>query len=410
MNSNLKKNFIWNIIGTIFSSFNSLFFMIIVTRINGINDAGIFTFAFSTACLFYVIGVYSGRTYQVTEKSKKITDSDYFYSKLITCSIMLIVGILFCLIKGYSFYKSSIILLLVIYKLLEAFSEYIYAILQKNNNLYKTGQSLFLKAITSLLLFLLIDLVTKNLIVSELMIIIGNLIYILLFDIKEAKKEKLKIEEIDYKKTKEILVKGFYTFGFTFLTLYVINAQKYTIDGILSDKLQTIFGIIIMPATILILFGQFIIQPFLITMKKTLNQNKNEFKKMVFKISGIIFVIGLFSIAGAKLCGIPILEILYGVDLKKYQNHLLLIILGATFYGMTTAFSTALTTMRNTKEQLVIFIFITIFTFIISKIFISNYSLIGASFAYLLTMFTMLIIYIIVYLVLIKKYKGDKNE
>ena len=52
MQVNLKKDFIWNMIGSTFSSFNSLFFLIIVTRINGSNEAGIFTFAFSTACYF----------------------------------------------------------------------------------------------------------------------------------------------------------------------------------------------------------------------------------------------------------------------------------------------------------------------------------------------------------------------
>ena len=62
-----KKNIIWNIIGATANAFNSLFFAIIVTRINGINDGGIFTYSFATACLLYMIGVYSGRTFQVTD-------------------------------------------------------------------------------------------------------------------------------------------------------------------------------------------------------------------------------------------------------------------------------------------------------------------------------------------------------
>ena len=36
MNGNLKKNFIWNMIGMTLNSFNSLFFMIIVTRLNNL--------------------------------------------------------------------------------------------------------------------------------------------------------------------------------------------------------------------------------------------------------------------------------------------------------------------------------------------------------------------------------------
>ena len=53
----MKKNFIWNIIGSGVNAFTSLFFMIIVTRINGINDAGIFTFAYATASFLNIIGI-----------------------------------------------------------------------------------------------------------------------------------------------------------------------------------------------------------------------------------------------------------------------------------------------------------------------------------------------------------------
>lgn len=71
---NFKSNFIWNIVGTGFNAFNSLFFLVAVTRINGVNDAGIFTIAYSTACILYVIGVYAGRVFQVTETNKNINN------------------------------------------------------------------------------------------------------------------------------------------------------------------------------------------------------------------------------------------------------------------------------------------------------------------------------------------------
>lgn len=49
---NLRKNFTWNLVGSTAWAFVSLFYMMIVTRINGIDDAGIFSFAFSTASFF----------------------------------------------------------------------------------------------------------------------------------------------------------------------------------------------------------------------------------------------------------------------------------------------------------------------------------------------------------------------
>ena len=120
-----KNNFLWNIIGTSFNAFNSLFFMIIVTRINGTNDAGMFTLAFSTACILYIIGVYAGRIFQVTEK-ENINDKEYIVNRIITVLLMIVISILFITIKRYDIYKSSIFVIICTYKALEAFSEVLF--------------------------------------------------------------------------------------------------------------------------------------------------------------------------------------------------------------------------------------------------------------------------------------------
>ena len=67
---NNKKNFIWNFLGLSINSFNSLFFLIIVNRINGGNDGGIFTYAYSLVCLTYFIGLFFNRPYQITNPDK----------------------------------------------------------------------------------------------------------------------------------------------------------------------------------------------------------------------------------------------------------------------------------------------------------------------------------------------------
>ena len=85
MKKQITKDFFWNTIGSLFNSFTSLFFLIIIVRINGVEKSGIFTFAFSTAVFFQIIGLYCGRPFQVTELNKKITDSDYVNSRYITC-------------------------------------------------------------------------------------------------------------------------------------------------------------------------------------------------------------------------------------------------------------------------------------------------------------------------------------
>lgn len=140
-NVQFRKNFIWNVLGTGLNAFNSLFFMIIVTRLNGVDQAGIFTIAFSTACIIYFVGVYAGRIYQVTELNKEITDKEFIVNRSISTILMLILVILFSVIRGYNLYKSTMFLLLTLYKALEAFSDVLYGILQKNDRLEIVGKS-----------------------------------------------------------------------------------------------------------------------------------------------------------------------------------------------------------------------------------------------------------------------------
>ena len=204
-NVQFRKNFIWNVLGTGLNAFNSLFFMIIVTRLNGVDQAGIFTIAFSTACIIYFVGVYAGRIYQVTELNKEITDKEFIVNRSISTILMLILVILFSVIRGYNLYKSTMFLLLTLYKALEAFSDVLYGILQKNDRLEIVGKSFFMKALFSVILFFIIDYITKNMITSTISIILCGF--------KDKSKKR--------KYFKNIQIRIFYICNIIFRSIYI---------------------------------------------------------------------------------------------------------------------------------------------------------------------------------------------
>ena len=410
MKDRIKKNFFWNTIGSTLNAMVSLFFMIAVTRINGSDKAGIFTFALSTSCLLQVIGLYSGRTYQVTERNKNITDDDFIYNKLFCCLIMLIASLLFVAFRGYDGYKISVILTLVLYKLIEAFAECIYAIIQKKDELYKVGISLFLKGLIATILFVLVDLLTHNLILSIIAIILTQLIILFFYDLKNVSEINFTKLNFNKKNILWIFKMGACTFLVTLLTQYVINAPKYTIDSYLTNSSQTIFGIIVMPATLVILCGQFLIHPFLNKLANYLKEKKFDlFNKTIIKLCFLIFLLGLFIIVVAHFIGIPFLELVYGIPLQKYLYDLIIILFGATFFGISFVISNALIALRYTFAQVIIFIISSIFTFFASRFLIINYELLGASLAYTFTMITLALLFIIYYIYKIRKvFKNEK--
>ena len=113
-NSALKKDFIWNILGSLIHAFNSLFFLIIVTRINGINNSGIFSYGFTISNVFLAVATFGGRNYQITDTKKEFSDNLYKNFRYLTTILSLILFVLLFLCFNYSVYKYLIIILLII--------------------------------------------------------------------------------------------------------------------------------------------------------------------------------------------------------------------------------------------------------------------------------------------------------
>lgn len=388
-NQNLKKDFIWNTIGSTLNAFSSLFYMIIVTRINGVNDAGIFTFAFSTAALFYMIGIYAGRTYQVTD-SDDISNHDYLINKYITCLVMLIISLIFIFYKNYSLDKAIVILLLCVLKLLEAFSEFFYAYIQKNNMLYKVGFSLVIKTVLSILVFLFADIITKSIIISSTFLIITYLLVMIIYDFNQFSIISILKESYSKSNIKSIFINGFFTFCLSFLSMYIVNIPRYSVDRYLSDEFNTIFGILIMPASAMVLLSQFILQPLLMEIKDNLDRKDySALKQIIMKISMIIVSIGLLVLLLTYIFGIPVLQLIYGVDLLKYRMALMYVMFGSVLYSMVIIFSNIMISMRVTFLQVVLYVFNVIFSLFVSNILVHNFGVVGACMTYCFTMITL---------------------
>ncbi|MBQ8891797.1 MAG: lipopolysaccharide biosynthesis protein [Bacilli bacterium] len=413
--TNLKKSYIWNTLGSGFNSFNSLFYMVIVTRINGVKDAGIFTLSFATASMLYVIATYSGRTYQVTETEKDIDDNEFVFHRLMASFLMILISIAFGLINGYQSYKFIVFILLCLVKCVEAICDVYHGILQKNDRLDVVGKSLFTRSILDVVCFLIVDKLTNNLIFSCLSLIIVDLVVLMFIDIKKSLKYKRK-GKVNYQAVFKIFTLGFFTFGISFIANYLVNAPRYAIDSFMSPEFQTIFGIIVMPASVIMLVNQFIIQPVILLLKNSYNKrDKSAFLKLIYKIIGLTCLTGIGSIILAYFLGMPVLKIMYGLDLKEYLYDLLIVLAGATLYTIASVLSNGLIILRKTKVQLYIYIITSILAFILSSKLVKLFNFNGAIYSYLIIMVTLLILYIIYFIYIMNnkniwKKEGVKNE
>lgn len=393
------KNFIWNSLGTGINSFNSLFFLIIVTRVNDIQTAGIFSIAYATATILYTLAMYSGRLCQVTDIKNKIKDKDYIATRLLTCIIMFIMAAVFLIIKQYSGFKTTIFALLAVFKGLEAFSDILYGVMQKNDLLYKSGQSLTLKGFIGIFAFLVVDLITRDLRLACLAVIVVNLIILIIYDYFIISKKLINTEDkINKNNVLSILKSEFFVFVNSFAGIYILNAPKYAIDNFLTEDIQAIYGYIMMPATVMTLFTQFIVMPFLGNLKDMYEKKQlKEMEKVTFKIKLIVIAFGAFSVLAAFLLGPEFLGLIYGIDLTAYRMNLCVIIGSYIFYAISYINLVTLTTIRYTFIQFIIYVISMIIAFFGSNILVGNLNLgiNGATFSCTMTLAFQFVLYAI---------------
>lgn len=402
---NRKKDFIWNFIGSSINSFNSLFFMIAINHINLKSEAGVFTFAYSLICLFFILSTFYNRVYQISNY-EKYTPKDFIDFRILTSVLTITVVTIFSFINNYNFFKIGVILLICLFRMIESISDAVYGILQKNNQLYKSGISLTIKGVVGIIAFVITDLLTKNILISLVSLIIVNALLFFIYDIKNAKEYIYGIFNFD--NLKKILKDTLPIFIYSFLAMYVANSSKYILDYFDTAEAQNVFGIIFMPSTIIGLCSSYIVVP-IITNLNNLFKNKDidKFNKMVRNMMLSLIFIGVFACLCGLTIGIPVLNIMYGINLDAYRTHLVIVLIGATFYTLANVYSQVLVLLNVHKEQTLIYLIMTVVSTIICYVLISAFKLTGAIYAYLVFMAILLIMYLFLYYKTLKKYKRN---
>lgn len=101
-----KSVFIWNIVGSMTRAASSIILLMMVTRICGASQAGIFSIAYATAQMLLTVGWYGMRAYQATDVRGRFEFSTYLTSRAVTCMLMLLGDVLYIIISGYTAEKA----------------------------------------------------------------------------------------------------------------------------------------------------------------------------------------------------------------------------------------------------------------------------------------------------------------
>lgn len=347
-----KTAYIWNTWAAMLNSFQSVLILMVISRIDPVTDAGVFTIAFAIGNLMLTIGQYGIRQFQVSDVQEKYSFREYVGVRVITSCLMVIVSFFYVGIHyytgAYDFEKSIAVFLICLSKTIDSVEDVFQGRLQQRERLDIGAKAMTVRLLGYIITFISSYLLTENLITASLLALLASLFLCLVLNGTAIRNSESTVVAWEGRNVKYMFIECFPLFLAAYLVIYIGNAPKYAIDAVLSSQEQACFNYIFMPVFVIGLLSRFIYQPMIGKMALLWHKGElGKFLSMVAKQSAIMIGLTVFVLIGGFLLGIPALSIVYGVNLTGYKAELMVLLLGGGFLAYTSFYQMVLTVIRR---------------------------------------------------------------
>lgn len=390
-NTSVRDGIAWNTIWGIVNAGQSVILLMVITRICGLQDAGIFTIAYSIATLMLTISRYGMRSFQVTDIGEQFDFAAYYSSRIITTAAMLVASLINVIYRyfyaDYSDYKCLVVLLVCVLKSLDGIEDVFSGRFQQKKRLDIGARIMAVRLIATLIVQILVLLITDDLVCSLVITIAFSLLFLCIalktvcgesiFEIVGSMHFKLK----DALSLVKICLP---LFAARFLSIYISNIPKYSIDTNLDDIAQACYGFIFMPVYMINVVGQFIFQPVLVDMAQAWETNNlRKFNRIILHLIMLVVGCTIVGMLAFYLCGVQILSIIYHTDLSAYRTEIVVFMLAGGFLAVITIWNLCLTVVR--KQQILVWGYgiVIIVEKMLADTLITRYQIRGATVLYL---------------------------
>lgn len=400
----LKENTLWYTMGTMCSSATSFLLMIYVTRILGVDEAGVFSISYSVGQLMLSIGWFGTRQFQVSDINEEFKFSDYFSLKIFMTIIMMVGCLIYSVFLHFNTYKMLVTFLYCLFLICDVFADLFSARFQQVDKLFLSGISYIIRILGYNLVILVSLLCFKNLIVAIVLAMIYSALELTFFDLQLIKRISQIKMDFHLDKIIQLIKNCFPLFISSFLTTFIVNVPKNAIELNFDSSVQTYYNIIFMPSYIINLFCMFIFVPLYTSIANTwLNSTKDKFIITVVKLMIFDVLLSLVVFAGCYFLGIPLLELVYGVDLQSVKPSFLILIIAGCFTSMNSILSYIFTVVRRQRFMIYIYVVAMVLAQISVKTLTLNYGIFGASLDYLIGIASITVMFIIGLVLVLRK-------
>lgn len=380
-NQIIKKATFWNFIASMLNAGTSAVLLFFITRLCGVNQAGMFSLASAIAYQCLSLGNFGVRNFQVSDHKKEFSFSDYLYFRIFSMILMFALLCYYAFANGYSYEKAFVVFTFGLFKCVDVIEDLYHGEYHRNNRLDIAAKLLTLRYVISLAVLIGFICVTKNLILSCIIATVAT-IFIFIYT--------------NYNMI-PLFFSGKYTYSFSafkqlficllpimvtnYIRLYITNAPKYAVDAFLTDQSQAYFGVLMMPVFVIGLLSDIIFRPYIAKLSKDWTEGQlKDFSRLIIRQILIIVGLTLFITVMGIFIGLKLLEIIYGMNLYQYMTSFILLLVSGGFTTLSGLLLLVMTVQREQKKMAFGYIITLVICLLISSNLVSGYGIFGSSF------------------------------
>ena len=323
-----KRNFIWHAVGNITYMMCQWIVTILVPILGSFNDAGILSIAMSVSATCQTVGMFGIRNFQVSDVEEKYTNSCYVGLRAVTCGAAMLMCLIFSAVGGYDNQQFVAILLFMVFRLAETYSDVLHGIAQKNGRLYIGGISFFAKGVGLLICFLAAFFLTKNLNGGLLAMTLFSCATVVLYDLPSVRKISTFRLTDSIGNCGKLALETLPLCIYLFLFSAVCTLPKLILESQRGGEILGIYSSIYAPAMLLQAASGYLYTPFATNFAQFHQaRDSKKFLSMLTRIVVIILALAIFVMIAAWLFGEFALVLVFGEEIRPHVGLLFPILL-----------------------------------------------------------------------------------
>ena len=374
----------WTLLSGALYAGESFLVLVAANHLAGPYWGGVAGIAFAVDQLLFTVGAFSIRRYQASDAAERFPFPVYAGARALTCAAMVLAGVAWLALAGFSPDKRAAIAPLLLFKASEAFSDVLGGRYQQRGRLDAAGRILAAKTFLSFLAFPAALALGARPPAALWAMAAAHVALTALLDgavLPAFGGLRLRLP----RRPAAALLAGCAPLAATaFLLMFVNNAPKFAVDRALDEPRMAAFAALAMASFVLAVLADLLAAPHVERLGRAREAGDwRAFPRAALRLQAAALVGGAAACAGAWLVGIPVLSALFGLDLSAYRAELCLLVLSGTFLALHLVADVVLVVLRRQAWCLAPAGLAALFAAVAARPFVEARGLLGAAYCHL---------------------------